>query len=300
MWFVWSVGIACAILLYSGAFTSLVCVPVAITFAYSMQERPGVGHKPQKYKFPSLLVVSFLVIAPPLAAAGYFSNRQKYPIFITVILYIFAMLALYFFGGWMSSRVSKSMTETAEVDAIAWLLRATPSQDPTFFKKAGQIVSTSHGRYYKSRLLESLMPLLSPLIASHRTEMLNEDSQLEKLEIYVSCLARLSAFRDYKGSFWRMREDAMQHPPLDCPLRNKLMELATNPRYSSSLKRAATEVLNNYKTNGLERQERSGLRKRQMSGDTSSMIVPVESSQSYEEMELHSRRKNGSYTRVDV
>src|SRR6202044_1986556 len=125
---------------------------------------------------------------------------------------------------------------------IAWLLR-TSSQDPTLFKKAGQIVSTSRGRHYKSRLLGSLMPLLYPLIVSHRPEMLNEESQLEKLEIYVSCLARLSAFTDSKGSFWRMREDAMDHPPLEGPLHNKLMELSTNSRYSPSLKRAAAEVL---------------------------------------------------------
>ena len=48
-----------------------------------------------------------------------------------------------------------------------------------------------------------------------------------------------------------MREDARQHPKLDSdpeeqPLRNKLVELARNPRYRLSLRSASTKVLNNY------------------------------------------------------
>ena len=71
------------------------------------------------------------------------------------------ILALY---GWVSSGMSKSMAETGEIDAIAWLLKSTSSQDPTFFKKAGQMVV---GSQYQPRLLKSLMPLLSLLITSH-------------------------------------------------------------------------------------------------------------------------------------
>ena len=147
-----------------------------------------------------------------------------------------------------------SMVETGEVDAIAWLLTSTSSQDPESFKKAGQIASLgSNGPHYRPRLLKSLMPLLSLLITSHRNDRIDMlgDQQMHHLEIYVSCLAILSDFEDYEGSFWLMREDARQHPKLDSdpkvqPLRNKLVELARNPRYCSSLRSASAKVLYNY------------------------------------------------------
>ena len=74
--------------------------------------------------------------------------------------------------------MSKSMAKTGEIDAIAWLLRSTSSQDPTFFKKTGQLVSLPadyndglpeeyRSSQYRPRLLKSLMPLLSLLITSH-------------------------------------------------------------------------------------------------------------------------------------
>ena len=40
----------------------------------------------------------------------------------------------------MGINMSKSMVDTGEIDAIAWLLTTTPPQYPaTFFKKAGQM-----------------------------------------------------------------------------------------------------------------------------------------------------------------
>jgi hypothetical protein len=149
--------------------------------------------------------------------------------------------------------MAKSMVETGEVDAIAWLLTSTSSQDPESFKKAGQIASLgTDGPHYRPRLSKSLMPLPSLLTSHHndRIDML-EDQQMHHLEIYVSCLAILSDFEDYEGSFWVMREDARQHPKLDSDpkeqsLRNKLVELARNPRYRSNLRSASAKVLNNY------------------------------------------------------
>jgi hypothetical protein len=79
-----------------------------------------------------------------------------------------------------------------------------------------------------------------------------EDQQMHDLEIYVSCLAILSDFEDYEGSFWLMtrRVDARQRPkhdsdPKEQSLRNKLVELARNPRYRSSLRSASIKVPNN-------------------------------------------------------
>ena len=200
------------------------------------------------------------------------------------------------FASWMISRMSKSMADTGEIDAIAWLLNTTPQYPATFFKKAGQLAGlNSIGHHYRPRLLESLMPLLTLLITSYHTpehhsfdshspsskprrnykielrreqpsDVLesryglptslslvdddtgpnDEDPHLKNLEIYVACLAQLSEFTNCEGSFWCLREDAMQHPKLEQPLIKKLMEFA-NPQhdhFQSDLRSAATKVLN--------------------------------------------------------
>jgi len=163
------------------------------------------------------------------------------------------------------------MAKTGEIDAIAWLLKTTPPQYPaTFFKKAGQMTgSDSIGHHYRPRLLESLMPLLRPLITSHHgpehpssdtthshpsglgvvddTGNVDEDDpQLKNLEIYVACLARLSEFEDSKGDRICLWENARQHPELEQPLIDKLVVLANDP-LQVGLRSAAIQVLNNYK-----------------------------------------------------
>ena len=173
------------------------------------------------------------------------------------------------------------MADTGEIDAIAWSLITIPPQYPaTFFKKAAQMTSIdSIGRHYRPRLLESLMPLLTPLITSHRAPEhhssvthspqsdddskgqprtsltvvdgdVDEDLRLKNLNIYIACLARLSEFTDYEGTFWCLREDARQHPKLERPLIDKLVELA-NPlhQFQDGLRDAAAKVLNNYELN---------------------------------------------------
>lgn len=87
----------------------------------------------------------------------------------------------------------------------------------------------------------SLLPLLSPLITSQHADNL---PYFEDLEIYVGCLARISDFTDYGGTFWLLNEDARSHPPLDDPLHAKLVELATS--YRPRLRTSALEVLHNY------------------------------------------------------
>ena len=48
---------------------------------------------------------------------------------------------------WMVIKMSKSMADTREVDAIAWLLEVTPPQNPA--TKAGQMTGfDSTGRHY--------------------------------------------------------------------------------------------------------------------------------------------------------
>ena len=157
------------------------------------------------------------------------------------------------------------MVDTGEIDAIAWLLKTAPPQNPAaFFKKAGQMTGfNSIGSQYRPRLLESLLPFLSLLIISHHVPENPSSSEsdthspssndedprlkLENLEIYTACLARLSEFTDSKGSFRCLWEDEMQHPKLEQPLIDKLVVIA-NPRhrFRDGLRSAATKVLINY------------------------------------------------------
>ena len=188
-----------------------------------------------------------------------------YPIFI--LLYGIGVFSIVF-ACWFVSKMSKSMADTGEIDAIAWLLTTAPPQYPAiFFKKAAQMTGlNSVGRHYRARLLESLMPLLTLFIISHHTPERPEhstgssdthspssnlssveDPHLKNLEVYVACLARLSEFEDCEGSLWCLREDARKHPKLEQPLIRKLADL-TNPRhgYQVGLRSAATRVLDNY------------------------------------------------------
>ena len=402
LWVAYIALVAYAALNLSSACLILIFLPVAITLAYAARQE--VDHDTQDYMIPHLSGWAIVLVELMLAAAAYFTGSitNKYPIFIT--LYGLGMVVL-ILSGWLGSGMSKSMAKTGEIDAIAWLLRSTPSQDPTFFKKAGQMVSLSvdyNGRLpvdcnssqYRPRLLKSLMPLLSLLITSHhapepdadplspsqpnptileekdklrsedplvglipevqadpvamtshhhlnadpsslsskerlkllaekkiktaklqfdnlpiamspvqadpviitsrhvpqgghypdpsspssktmpklleerniklkklRSESLRtilspveakldatldaideEIQSLQHLEIYVSCLALLSEFKDDEGSFRCLWEDAKRHPQLEDQLRDKLVELADAPYHL----RAAVDVLKNY------------------------------------------------------
>ena len=250
------------------AFLALTAFPIICS---TQQE---VVHKPQKYKISLLAIWVFFFFSLPIILIFFFTYQT------VISLYIIGVLDLVF-GCWMFSKMSKSMADTGEIDAIAWLLITIPPQHPaTFFKKAGQMTGVdSIGRPYRPRLLETLMPLLSPLITSyhapeHHTSdthspqsdgvlngrtltsltlvnddmvPIDKDSHSKNLEIYIACLARLSEFTDYEGTFWCLREDAMQHPKLERPLRDKLVELANSQRHSRIVRRTATKVLNNYK-----------------------------------------------------
>jgi hypothetical protein len=206
------------------------------------------------------------------------------------------MVSLLVFG-WMANRLSKSLSVTGEIDAIAWLLKTTSKVDSRdLLQKAGQLANSDVNSSYKSRLLELLFPFLSSLIKDH-TE--NPDgSGLEYLEVYVSCLAQLSDFKEDPGKGIRLLwEDAKRLPDLQVEdpqleLRKKLMELATDPRYdrNPNLKKAASALADIYKLNNDQRQG---------SGDADSIITLTESPHSYEEMELTSGRNKG-YCRVDV
>ena len=149
-------------------------VPSVFALAYAAQQK--VDHATQDYQIPYLMGCVMLIVESLIVAAVSFARRWIFTPF--QIMYSLAMVVLVLYG-WMSSGMSKSMAKTGEIDAMAWLLRSTSSQDPTFFKKAGQLVSLPadyndglpkeyRSSQYRPRLLKSLMPLLSLLITSYR------------------------------------------------------------------------------------------------------------------------------------
>ena len=87
--------------------------------------------------------------------------------------------------------------------------------------KGEQFDDVSNGRY-------GLPTSLS--LVDDDTGPIDEDPHLKNLEIYTTCLARLSEFADYEGNFWCLWEDVMQHPKFDQPLIDKLVEFA-NPQH---------------------------------------------------------------------
>jgi hypothetical protein len=254
---------------FSSSYYSLVCFPIMITYAVVMKKRWG-NHKPQHYRLPRVVALSYLVIVPIITVSGIFRNPQGSHLFIGLYC---AAAFLFILSSVIVFRMSKSMAATGEIDAISWLLKSTSSQYSSFFKKAGQIARKPGCSDYNARFLVSLLPLLSPLITSQHADNL---PHFEDLEIYVGCLARLSDFTEYGGSFWLLNEDARSRPPLDDPLRTKLVEFATShrPRLSTS----AVQALHNY---GLDNRGQ----KRYISEESSLRM-------SHHEMEGGSKRKD--------
>ena len=234
------------------AWSSLYFLPAAISVSYFAQQE--VVHKPQNSKISHFALWVFLPVLLLKILIEFFYSL----LFILVPLFWLVI----FSAIWMFSKMSKSMADTGEIDAIAWLLKTAPPQHPaTLFRKAGQMTSfNSIGRHYRPRLLESLMPFLTLLISSHHPEYyspdthsplsspsFDEDPHSKNLEIYIACLARLSEFTDYEGGFWCLREDARQHPKLEQLLIDKLVVLASpRNRFQDGLRSAATKVLSNY------------------------------------------------------
>ena len=271
----------------------LIFFPIAMPVAYSTLQDSEEVRKSQKYKIPHLALCLFLVVSLSIIASITFGG--------IFFLFLSPVVMIVFLACGMVSKLSKSMADTGEIDAIAWLMTTTPRCSATFFKKAGQMTGLdSVGRHYRPRLLEPLMPLLTLLITPYHTseyhssdshspsskprrnfkielkkeqsqadDVLNgryalptsltlvdddsdevpidEDQQLENLEIYVACLARLSEFTDYEGNPRCLWEDAMQHPKLEQPLIDKLVVFADPRRhFRVGLRSAATKVLNNY------------------------------------------------------
>jgi len=300
LWFASGSLIAFATITSSSTWYLLVFIPIATTFEYATFVYPKkdgwnserqTNHKGQKYRLPRLTLYVFIVAASLLAAAGYFHNPQKHHIFIA--LYVVGMLSLLLYG-FIASKMSQSLDVPPEINAIAWLLKLETSPNPDIFMT---LASKIRRPDFRPKILDLLMPLLSRLIVSHCPNMEPDD-----LKAYTSCLAYLADFKDDRGSWWLLWEDARYHPTLEEPLREKLVKLAD---HQAPVGEDAKDVLRFHgldaygKKLGARVEKPRGLKERQISGDAASMGTFVESAHSYEAMELHPRWKGG-YHSVDV
>jgi len=224
---------AILVLRYSYAFFALIWFPTAGIFSFAGNPPPS-DERPSKYRIPHLLLFGGVIITPLIALACAFIDRP--PVFLGLFItasVIFAAIAVY------AVRTYKFIPDTGEADAIAWLLKSTSSHDPSLFKNAGRMADKSE--HHKALLLNSLLPLLSPLITSQ-----NRHQDEQDLETYVACLAQLSAFADAEGSFWK-NEDAVVHPPLpDTSLPKILRNLESGSSSNPSLRSAARDTLRYY------------------------------------------------------
>ena len=239
----------------AGIWSYIFFIPAAFSMAFIAQFE--AVHKPQKYRISHLALWVFIPFSVLMVLVMCFDAK------LTRILLVVAAASDMGLANVIFCYISKSMADTGEIDAIAWLLKTSPPQYPAaFFKKVGQMTGfDTIGCHYRARLLESLMPFFTLLIISHRAPehpssdtpspssslSLDEDPHLKNLEIYIASLARLSEFTDYEGGFWRLWEDARQHPKLEQPLIDILVVFA-NPRhqFQDGLRSAAAKVLNNY------------------------------------------------------
>ena len=106
--------------LTTGTWFSLV-FPFAIPIAWSVQ-REAV-HKPQKYKISHLALSMFLPVSLLMVFAMCFG-------FLTLIRLELTTTGVIFGACFVITKISKSMTDTGEIDAIAWLLTTAPPQYP--------------------------------------------------------------------------------------------------------------------------------------------------------------------------
>ena len=266
-------------------------ISASLSLAYFAKQK--ADYYPQKYKISQLALWGFLPNSVLMSSVMWFQSS----IFDTAgigddfltIMNVFGVL-ITFISNVICGKMSKSMAVTGEIDAIAWLLKTSPSPHSVepplnlaeLFKKAGQMTVSKPGSDYRPRLLESLFPFLSLLITSYHLPRLPspgsdtpppssnaEDSdskrERENTEIYTACLAQLSDFSDSRGKALVFWEDTMRHPVLEQPLVDKLVQftkLDSRHHFPDHLKSAATQVLKNYNLESLignnEPEARSG------------------------------------------
>jgi hypothetical protein len=210
------------VLKYTGAYYALICFPFAAGVSI-FGDPPRSDQRPPKYGIQYWIFLACIVIAPVMVAASYFSNTRPF-VFIGAFSIGSILIAIFSIAG---THLFKFTPDTREGDAVAWLLKWTPSQEPSYFQKAGQISKQPKQEpedeyaHRKAFLLTSLLPLLSSLITSKiqyrasqqegTKDQASQEKEAKDLAIYVACLAQLSAFKDSEEPWWK-NKSAVVHP----------------------------------------------------------------------------------------
>jgi hypothetical protein len=185
------------------------------------------------YGSPELVLIAGFAVFIPMAVASFFASNKK--IYIPLASVGLGILAI-------SSCCIRLLTPkvpngTLEAEAIAWLLESTRDPEPSLFKTASGVATTTpHKVLFLSKTTLSLLP---HMIAS-RLRHTSGERENGELHMLLSCLQHLSDFHDTKWSIWRNRA-ALKHPELPPALHKQLEKLRSNadPRLSA----AAEDIL---------------------------------------------------------
>jgi len=261
---IFSVGVAsilvigvmvfCVLRYNSGAYYAFICFPFAAGVSI-FGDLPRSYERPPKYGIEYWIFLASIVIAPFVIAASYYSDT-RFATFVGLFSTGCALLLLFTIFG---SQLFKFTPETRETDAVAWLLDWTASQEPSYFRKAGEISKKpkddrcQHPKdenydHRKAFLLTSLLPLLSSLITSKIQYRDSNQEETKDLEIYVACLAQLSNFEPFGGSIWK-NQSALVHPENVESLVESLEKILGVKAWESNslLRSAAQDALKHYK-----------------------------------------------------
>ncbi|KAF8151672.1 hypothetical protein B0H34DRAFT_678247 [Crassisporium funariophilum] len=220
----------------AAVFQCLFFVPIAGTFVLMKQPQKKDTMKPRVYGLPEWTLFSTIAVFVTLSVSSYICLYTR-P-YIAVFSGACVLLAI---QGYYGIRLSEFVPDTTEANAVAWMLKEASSQDAAWFQRAGEIAGSSE--IMRAVLLENLLPLLSPVIASiphpegHLSQELPDDQ-----EIYVACLARLCQFSSSKGSFWR-NEVTLRHPSLPIELYKRLVALRDCSHCNGRVREAAAVAL---------------------------------------------------------
>ncbi|KAF8154908.1 hypothetical protein B0H34DRAFT_542878 [Crassisporium funariophilum] len=219
---------------HTAVYQGLFFVPIACTFVLMRQPTKKDTMKPRRFGLPEWVLFSTITVFATLAISAYISPHAG-P-FIVTFCVASVLLAL---QGYYGILLSEFVPNTAQAEAVSWMLKTSSSQDATWFRKAGEIAGSSE--ITRAVLLENLLPLLSPLITSIPHED-SHASQHSEQEAYVTCLARLCQFSFSKGSLWR-NEITLRHPIFPTELSRRLMMLRDCSRCNARVRDAAKVAL---------------------------------------------------------
>jgi hypothetical protein len=208
----------------------MIFYPVAVMFAVAARTpEPSQDYAP--LCGPPLFVLGLSVVTVVVGSIAVYFNKQ-WPIYVSICCTLLLCLGLEGLG---LNRLTRYAPDTLEAEAIAWLFESSPSQESSRFENAGRVADSAQR---KMLLLNTLLPLFSPLISSHL-------EQPHELRVYILCLAHLSDFSDSEQSIMENKA-GVEHPPLPPVLRERLQNLRSSTDIHQIVGDAAEEILRHF------------------------------------------------------